>query len=1005
MRGTLGMSKHGQVESRRPSTVAISLLASCLLTGACGGTRNVGEEDPWSNSETPAPIPSQSVTAIVDSHDLLPLDAAVRHGKLDNGLTYYIRENARPVSRAEIRLVVNAGSILEDEDQLGLAHVVEHMAFNGTERFEKQELVDYLESTGVRFGADLNAYTSFDETVYQLQVQTDSIELFDTGIDILREWASRVTFDPDEIERERGVVMEEWRGGRGAAARIRDAQFPVLLKGSRYAERLPIGTQESLANFDHEAVTRYYNQWYRPGLTAVVIVGDVDPDYAERRIREAFRSWEPADDPRERAEFGIPDHDSTLVASVTDDEAQFSSVAVVYKHPDAPLKSEADYRRWAVERLVHRMLNDRFEELTQSEDPPFFGAGSGKGGFARSKEFYNVSAIAVGDQVLRALEATVAEVERASRHGFVGTEIARAKASLLRSFETSFNERDKAESRSFVGEYVSHFLEGTASPGIAFEYEFMQRVLPGITEDELNETIRGFVNTPSRVVLIDGPTGAAIPGDSDVLSVLDEVRNTDLEPYVDNVTDAPLVAVPPDPGRVVRDSTDAATGLTWWTLSNGARVILKPTDFKNDEILFAAHSPGGTSLVPDDLDVHADFASTLIGQGGVANFGPLELQKQLSGKIVQVQPTLTERSEGFFGRSSPQDFETLLQLAYLYVTQPRADTTAYLSLKQRYSSIIETLKSDPNRAFSDTLAVTLSQHHPRRQVLSREMLDVLELTESHQIFAERFGDVSDFTFYFVGALGDLDDVRPLVEQYLGGMPGAGREEEARDLGIRPPTGHVERVVRKGQEPRSRVQIALTGTAPWSHRNTRMIGLIEGVLDIRLRELLREDLGGTYGVNVNGSLSSEPEERFTFMFGFGCDPERVDGLTHTVLDELERFRREGAPEDDVQKVREKSRNAHETSLRENSYWLNSLMFYHRYGLDPQGIVDGASAFFESTTAEDIIDAAQVYLDTTNMVRVILVPESEAGDTSETSGGTSGSASGGALGAASVVAMGG
>lgn len=945
-------------DQNRRYTLIPGLVLVLLAVAGCSGSQEVVDDS-------------------IDSPSL-PLDPAVRYGTLPNGLTYYIRQNDRPEARAELRLVIDAGSILEDEDQLGLAHVVEHMAFNGTERFEKHELIDYLETTGIRFGADLNASTSFDETIYQLQVPTDSIEVFDTGVAVLREWASRVTFDPAEIEAERGVVLEEWRSGRGAAARMRDQQLPVLLYGSRYPDRLPIGTPESLTGFDAEALTRYYHDWYRPDLAAVIIVGDIDPDYAEQRLREEFRSWSAPADPRDRPSFPVPDHDSTLVKAVTDDEAPYSSVTVAYKHPGEPLETELQYRRWLAEQLVHRMFNDRFTELTQSESPPFFGAGSGKGSFARSREFYTITAIAVGDRTLDALRSLVRESERVKRFGFTDTEIERAKAELLRAFESSYDERDKAESAGFVNEYVAHFLEGVVSPGIAFEYPLVQRVLPELTADEINGIARGFFATSSRVVLVDGPTGTDMPGRAEILAVFDDARTADIAAYVDEVGASSLIANPPEPGSVVSTTTEAEIGVTRWTLSNGAEVVLKPTDFKNDEILFAAYSPGGTSLVPDELDVHADFASTLIGQGGVASFGPIELQKMLSGLRVSVQPTIGERSEGFAGGSSPQDIETLLQLVYLYATDSRADTTMYRSLIERYGSIIESLKTDPTRAFTDTLAVTLSQHHPRRKVMSREILAELDLGTAHEIFVDRFADVSDFTFYFVGAFGSADSLRPLVETYLGALPGAGRVEEARDLGVRPPTGHVERVVAKGQEPQSRVRIVLTGPIEWSRQNRRLASVIEGVMDIRFREVLREELGGTYGASVSAALTREPAEQFSFSVGFGCEPERVDELTDVVLTELARFRETGARPEELVKVRETSANALEVGLKQNGYWLNALMLYDRYDFDPVEIPEGSADFFETVTNAEIIEAAQVLLNPQNMVRVVLMPEGEATD---------------------------
>ncbi|MBT8401656.1 MAG: insulinase family protein, partial [Rhodothermia bacterium] len=590
----------------------------------------------------------QAVGLVSDSDEPLPLDDKVRVGKLDNGLTYYVRKNTKPADRAELRLVVDVGSVLEADDQRGLAHFAEHMAFNGTERFEKQELVDYLELTGSRFGADVNAYTSFDETVYMLKVRTDSTELLDTGIEILREWASRISFDPDEIDKERGVVIEEWRLGRGAQMRIANEQLPVLLRGSRYADRLPIGTKDVLETFEHPTLTSFYEDWYRPDLMAVMAIGDFDADRIEDMIQELFSDLESPPDPRLREEFSVPGNEEPLVALATDPEATFGSVSLIFKIPEQDINSLEGYRKSMVESLYHAMLNSRLQELTQDADPPFAFAGSGRGSFARNPDFYSLGAIVQEGQMVRALEVLLAEAERVRRFGFTATELERAKSDLLRSMERAFNERDKTESARYAGEYVRHFLVDEPSPGIEFEYEMTREVLPGIGIDEINDLAESFVTKSNRVVLADGPEkeGLTYPTKDELLAVFDQVEARSIAPYEDRVRDEPLLGTIPTPGAITSEETYPDVGVTRLKLSNGAQVILKPTDFKNDEVLIRGYSPGGHSLLEDADYFSAARADTIVARMGLGEFDSIELGKALTGKIARASAFIGELSEG-----------------------------------------------------------------------------------------------------------------------------------------------------------------------------------------------------------------------------------------------------------------------------------------------------------------------------------------------------------------------
>ena len=934
----------------------------------------------------------------------LGLDPAVRTGTLPNGLTYFVRRNAEPRERAELRLVVDAGSVLEDDDQRGLAHFLEHMAFNGTERYAKQELVDYLESLGMRFGPDLNAYTSFDETVYMLQIPTDSAGLLATGFEILSEWAGRITLDPDEIEKERGVVLEEWRAGRGAQARINDRHLPVLLGGSRYAARLPIGSPDVLRSAPPEALRRFYETWYRPDLMAVVAVGDFDPDEVERAIRATFGGLTGPAEAVERPVYPVPPHDDTRVSIATDPELTATSVAVYVKQPTADEQTVGAYRDRLAQRLYHRMLNARLYERTRRADPPYIGAFTGKAGLVRAADTYVMQAVVEDGGVLRGLDAVLTEAERVRRHGFTETELERTKADLLRELEVAFNERETTRSSALAGELVSLFLEDEPAPGIAREYALAQELLPTVTVRELDALAGRATGEGDRVVLVSAPEkeGVAVPTEAEIRALFAAVEAREVEPYDDAVSAEPLVADPPAPGGLASISTyEDGSGITEYVLDNGAVVVLKPTDFKADEVLFAAFSPGGSSLVADSLFRAAQQAAAAVGTGGLGGFSATDLDKKLAGQAVRVQPYVDERDEGFVGSAAPSDLETLFQLVHLYFTAPRADAEAFDAYKQRYAGLIVNRSAQPEAVFSDTLQVTLAQRHPRRRPFTVDDVHALDLGAAMRVYRDRFADAGDFTFVLVGAF-EPETVGPLVRQYLATLPAAGREEVPRDLGIRPPEGVVEKTVRRGIEPRARVQLVFPGTLDVrldtlaiddvividgervpvadsvyaarvaSARAERyLLGALADALRIRLREELREDRGGVYGVGV----SARPDRlagTYTISVGFGTDPERVDELVGAVLEEIERFQDDGSTEDVLRKVKEADRRAQQLALRDNQAWLGAIASAYQHGEDPVGYLD-RSDLIERLSYGALRGAAQRYLDLDRYVKVVLLPE--------------------------------
>jgi len=772
----------------------------------------------------------------------IPVDPGVRIGTLPNGVRYYVRRNARPEQRAELRLVVNAGSILEDADQRGLAHFVEHMAFNGTRRFAKNEIVKVLEGLGVRFGADLNAATGFDETVYILPVPTDSARALEQAFAFLGDVAGGILFDSLEVVRERGVVLSEWRSGLGAGERIRARQFPVIFRGSRYAERLPIGDTAVLQRATPAPLRRFWRDWYRPDLLAVVAVGDADPARLEGLIRTAFGGLRAPARPRPRTQAPVPAHDSTLVSVAADPELTTSSVMVLWKRPPRPVRTAGDFRRELVGSLQSQMLNQRFGELGLKPDAPFLGAGAGGGTLVRGSAYDALSATAKEGQLLPALRALLVEAARARRHGFLAAELERAKVNLLRATERAWLERDKSPSESFVEAYVGHFLEGEPIPGIAWEYAAVQRLLPTVTLAEVNaamaaEETLGGARQPSRnrVVTVTLPekAGLAAPTDSAVRAVLREAAGIAVTPWVETVAEGALVASPPAPGRIVAEDSVPGVGITTWTLSNGIRVHVKPTDFAADQVLLTAWGGGGASLAPDSLVVTAALAPAALERGGAGPFPLVDLTKKLTGKVASASTSIGELSQGFSGRAAPRDLEVMFQLAWLRLTQPRPDSAAFRTLQQQLDAVVRNQGANPAAVYSDTVQVTLAQHHPRARPLSAAAVQALSLEEMVRFHRARFADFTGFQAVIAGNVAPAT-LRPLVTQWLGALPASGRAETFRDAGVRIAPGQLERVVRKGVAPQSQTTVVLSGRAPWSAREGYLLGSLAQLLQERER---------------------------------------------------------------------------------------------------------------------------------------------------------------------------
>ncbi|MEM7370912.1 MAG: insulinase family protein [Bacteroidota bacterium] len=959
--------------------LGVLLLALTVFVG-CKSVQTSTTATPPSPAETMSPESAAASEAKPPtssySEKTIPFEPNTRRGTLSNGLTYFIRKNGQPENYAELRLAVNAGSIQESEEQLGLAHFVEHMCFNGTKNFPKSELVDYLESIGTKFGAHLNAYTSFDETVYELRVPTDDPEQFDTGLQILEDWAHNVSFDGEEIEKERGVVIEEWRTRLGAGWRMMQQTYPKTFYESRYVDRLPIGTTEVLKNFEHETLRQYYRDWYRPDLMAVVAVGDFDVDEVEQMIKEKFGRISAVENPKKREVYPIPDHQETLISIAADEEASFNRVEILYKHDVKYTKTIGDFRESIVRDLASSLLDARLSELTQAETPPFTFAFSGYGSLAKTKDSYSATAIVSEKQFLSGLETLLLENERVQRFGYTQSELDRAKSSIEAGLEKSLKEKDKTESRRIVRQYVYHFLEGDPVPGVDNTVKLYREYLPGISLEEVNEAFKEFIREDNRVITIAGAQkeGISLPTDADVRQLLEQVKQAELSPYEDNVSDAPLMATLPTAGSITEVKRVEDIDVTELTLSNGVRVVLKPTTFKNDEIRISAYSPGGTSVYPDEQYISAKYATSIIGASGIGEFDNIQLDKFLSDKVVGVFPYISELEEGVGGMSSPKDLETCLQLIHLYFTSPRKDEKAFGSFMARIRSMNENQLANPDRWFRNEVQDAMYHKQLRRRFVDPpEMLEQIDLTTAYEVYKDRFADASDFTFIFLGNF-EVETIKPLLNQYLASLPSSNRGENWKERNLYPIEGPLSKTFNRGKEPKSQVQLKIYGDFDWDTKSRYHLNSAMQVLRIMLRESMREDRGGVYGVGAFARTRRDPKGRYSINISFTCAPENVDDLVDAALNDMKTLREEGASEKNLQKIKETQRKDIQVGMKQNRYWLNNLEFSYQHELDPSKLIQ-AEDKIDKLTGEDIQKAAQQYFDADKLVKFVLYPETE------------------------------
>lgn len=906
----------------------------------------------------------------------LPVGPHVKIGKLDNGLTYYIRKNEKPENKVELRLVIDAGSILEDDDQQGLAHFTEHMAFNGSTNFEKNDIVSFLQSIGVEFGADLNAYTGFDETVYILPIPTEKHENVEKAFQILDDWASAVAFDPAEIDKERGVVLEEERSGRGAEERMFRITYPKLFEGSKYAERLPIGDVTVLKSFKPDAIRRFYNDWYRPNLMAVIVVGDMDPSVAEQLIKKHFSDLKNPKNPRPREEAEVPARTESEGLVVTDKEATHHLVDINF--PYKPLKEQntlAAYREMLVRNLMTSMLSQRMQELIQKEQPPFLYAGNSFGSYARGYESYSSFAYLTKGGVEPAVNALVAENERARRFGFTDTELERTRKMMMTAIERAYNERDKTESSRLAAEYIRHFLEDEPIPGIENEYKYYQRFLPEISIQELNEYTARTIPSPDepKLVIFTGPEKGdfSIPTGEELLAMTQQAYEQDITPYEEEAIAASLMSEKPAAGKITAEKKNETLGLTEFKLSNGVTVLVKPTDFKNDQVILSASRLGGQYNYDASNRLDAEYAATLVGQMGIGEFSPIDLRKVLAGKSASATPRIGSVSEGINGQSSADDVETMLQLVHLYFTAPRKDVELFNSFVNKQQAMYENMMADPQYTFQDFMLRKLYKDHPWAPHLPKpETFSKIDLDRSLKIYNERFGNARDFTFVLVGSV-DLDSIKPLLETYIASLPSTGKSTSFKDVGLRAVAGPLKEEVNKGTEPKSLIRLFWNGETRYNiEEQLKIQGLVE-IMNIKIIETLREDLSGIYGGGMYGTINKYPYGHYSFGVSIPCGPENVDKLIAATLAEIDKVKANGPTEADLNKVKETWKQQYLVNVKDNGFWARHLIQSIEVGVDPARILSYTRRV-DALKPADIQSVAKKYLDKT-YVQFVLNPE--------------------------------
>ena len=908
-----------------------------------------------------------SATMLAQQAMPVPFDQNVRRGKLENGLTYYIRHNEKPAQRANFDIAQKVGSILEEENQRGLAHFLEHMAFNGLDHFPKKAMLDYMERNGVKFGTNVNAWTSFEQTVYMLNnVPTTNPGLVDSCMLVLHDWSSFISLEDDEIESERGVILEEMRQGLDAQMRIYGKILPEIYPNSPYGVPLPIiGTEEVVANFDHQFLRDYYNKWYRPDLQGIIIIGDIDGNQIESRLKEMFADIPAPVNPAERVYFPVADNAEPIVTVASDVEETTYDIMVSYKHDIVPFNERGDVQYWIkgyIDELVSTMYNNRLRELTQKANPPFIYGYGYYGTFfiSDTKDAWTSYAVAKDkDGIDEALNAIVAENKRMQQYGFTASEFERAKADLTKRIENQYDERDKQETGSYFRPILSHFLTNEPLMGIENEYMLLNQILPALPVEAINQYATELIREDNIVITLTGPEkeGEVLPTKAELLAMFNKAKAVEVEPYVETVSNEPLIATLPVKGAIDSKKHADTFDATVLTLKNGVKVIYKPTTFKDDEIMMTAYSFGGYSVMDQSDPYTLQEINSLATLGGVGNFSAIDLPKVLAGKKVRVNPSVNTITEGISGNCSARDLETMMQLTYLYFNSLRSDEEAFQSYVTRSKAMVANAESDPNTAFRDNLMFAMYDNHPLVKRMKAEDYDKLDYAKALKLFADRFKDANNFVFTFVGNI-DPETFEPMVEQYLGSLKTKKNDETwTANVPVITDKDVNSHYTKAMENPMVTCYMVYNGDMEYTPENLMKMQVLGDVMDIVYTEKIREDEGGTYGVGVNGNLSLRPKETFMFLIGFQTNKEMYEKLMGIAKAELQNVANNGPRPEDLKKVKEFLIKKHSEDLENNRYWMNCIQAQYRDGYNPMANYEN---IVNSITGDDVANMAKAVL---------------------------------------------
>ena len=881
---------------------------------------------------------SVKLPAQVDLTKPAPVDPGIRTGKLSNGLTYFIRNNKEPEKRASFYIIQNVGAILENDDQNGLAHFLEHMAFNGTEHFPDKGIISSLEKHGVAFGTNINAFTGFDETVYNLSdVPVDAPGLVDSCLLILHDWSHYLTLSDKEIDLERGVISEEWRTSKNASRRMIFEVIPVILKGSKYAERDIIGNIDIIKNFSYNTLRDYYHKWYRPDLQAIAIVGDINVDAVENKIKTLFSTIPAPVNPAARNFEEVPYHKETNFVLAQDKEAPQTSVSIVVIHKAVPAENKnLKYIRDShIISLMNSMINTRINELLQKENPPFVsGYVTFDGYYARGYDAFSITATARKNEEAKALEAIYAEAERARKFGFTKGELDRAKAKMISDIENRYKQKDKINNDTYEGDIQGYYLTGEPLTSIDFDYEFIKQVIDGITPEETSAKFKEVMLDENRTIVIQGLEGADIKHltEPEALDILTSVKNSQLTPYEDKALGASLIKEDLKGSKIIKTVPLPQFDAVEWTLENNSKVIYRRANYEKDNVILSAFSFGGISKLDNNLVLPANLISVIVPMYGAGDYDNVTLQKMLAGKKATVTPGLSETAESINGSSTPKDFETMMQLLYLRFARPRFDQVAHQAIMGRFAGMLGNMEKDPNKIKSDSISMITTGYNPRTPLLNKESINKITLDDIKKIYTDRFNAADEFTFFIVGNIGK-DTVMPMVEKYIGSLPVAGRKETWIDRKVEQPKGKIIREISLPLTiPKSTIFISFAEGMKYNPYNYLGLEVIQGILDIVFTEKVREDKGGTYGVSISLSEQKRPTELAEGMITFDCDPSRANELKAIIYNQLDTIMIKGPSQVNHDKAVSNLLKTREENKMHNSYWSSILTRYYSYGIN-------------------------------------------------------------------------